>query len=106
MLKQSIPLSSLLKYSLQLVEVVSSSVVNIVTEAGSHHGHTLQVSVVTLQITCLWHKHTHRGDLVYLYGQLFTGRKVRILDSLSYIYTNIVAYVHLHDMAAHNQVSQ
>ena len=38
---------------LQLVQVVGASVVNIMAEACSHHGHGLQVSVVTLQVTCL-----------------------------------------------------
>lgn len=38
---------------LHLVEVVGSPVVNIMTEASGHHGHALQVSEVTLQITGL-----------------------------------------------------
>lgn len=49
------------KLLLQLVEVVGSSVVDIVAEASGHHGHTLQVGEVTLQITCL-RAQTHTSD--------------------------------------------
>ena len=38
---------------LHLVEVVGASVVYVMAEPCSHHGHSLQVSVVTLQVTCL-----------------------------------------------------
>lgn len=46
-------------FLLHLVKVVGSSVVNVMAEAGGHHGHALQVGVVALQITRL-KMETHR----------------------------------------------
>lgn len=53
---------SVLQLLLHLVQVVGSSVVDIVTESSSHHCHALQVCVVTLQITCLRAQTTKQSD--------------------------------------------
>ncbi len=47
------------KISLCLVEIVGSSVVNIVAESGSNHGKGLEIRVILLQFTCLL---KNRGD--------------------------------------------
>lgn len=40
-------------YSLHLVEIVCASVVNIMQESSSYHGHHLQICVIALQFSCL-----------------------------------------------------
>lgn len=54
------------KHLLDLVQVICSSVINIVKESCGYHRHYLQVSVVSLQHSCLsTQRHTRYCHAVY-----------------------------------------